>query len=62
MEVVGIAEDDLRAEGFEFGGRHRLHRRLRADGHENRSANRPAPRLKRGSAGVAVGGFNGEVF
>ena len=62
MEVVGVAEDDLRAEGFELGGRHRLHRRLGADGHEDRRANRPAPRLESCGTGVAVVGFNGEVF
>ena len=62
MEVVGVAENDLRAERFEFGGRHGLHRRLRADGHEDRGLDRPAPRLKCGGAGVSVPGFNSEVL
>ena len=35
-EVVGVAEDDLRAQLLKLGGRHRLYGGAGADGHENR--------------------------
>ena len=51
VQVVGVREDDLRADGFEIGGRQRADGRLRADRHEDRRRNdavrqneRPRPR------------------
>jgi len=41
VEVVGVAQDDLRADFAELRGRERLHRALRADRHEDRRLDRP---------------------
>src|SRR5947208_13981976 len=39
-QVIGIAEKNLNVELAELFGHHRLHRRLRADGHEHRRLDR----------------------
>ena len=38
VEMVGVAEDDLRAHLVEFARVNRLHAALRADGHEDRKS------------------------
>ena len=51
VQVVGVAEHDLRAEARELERVERLDRALRADGHEDRRADRAVRRLERGGAG-----------
>ena len=57
-EVVGIAEDDLRAEFAQLGGGDGFHRGLRADGHEDRGLDgavrggEAAPAREGGGVGV----------
>ena len=41
MQVIGVAEDDAGADFVEVARRHRLHRALRADRHEDRRLDRP---------------------
>jgi hypothetical protein len=44
--VIGVAEDDLRAELGELPVRHRLHRAARADRHEDRRLNHAVRRAQ----------------
>jgi hypothetical protein len=60
-QVVGVAEDDLRAERLEIGVAHRLHRALRADRHERRRLDHAVRRAKLAPAGGAVGVRDGKA-
>ena len=60
-EVVGVAEDDLRAEQLEFGRVEGLHRALGADRHEDRGFHRAVGQCEAAAAGGA-GRVGGEEF
>ena len=61
VQVVGVAEDDRRAERAELVGIDHLHRRLRADRHECRRRHVAVVRAKHAGARSAVASGHGEV-
>ena len=52
-QVIGVAEDDLRAELVELPVRHRLHRAARADRHEHRRLDDAVRRTQLAAPGQA---------
>ena len=56
-EVVGVAEDDLCPEFFEFRRMEGFHRTLRADGHEDGGFHLAVGKGQGAGAGGAVGGL-----
>ncbi len=60
VQVVGVAEDDLRAERLELERVERLHRGLRADRHEDGGLDGAVRELERGGARRAVDGVEHE--
>jgi hypothetical protein len=54
-EVERIAEDDLRAERGELGGRHGLHRAVGAHRHESRRVDAAVRQLEHAAARLAIG-------
>ena len=59
-EVIGVAEDDVRAGRPHLRRPHRLHCRGSADWHEGRRADHPALHGNLAGAGGAIGGVDGE--
>ena len=59
-QVEGIAEDDLRADGVELRGRHRLHRAIGADRHEHRGLHRAMDEFQPAAPGRAVAVTDGK--
>ena len=60
VQVVGVREDHLRAEGTQLGGIERLHGRERPHRHERRRLDRAVRRAERAGAGPADGMRDGE--
>ena len=54
-KVIGISENDLRAERGQFVGRNAFHRALRADRHEDRRLDRPVTRDQPAAARFGLG-------
>jgi hypothetical protein len=55
IQVIGVAEEDLRAERVELAMRHALHRTLRTDRHERRRLDDAMRRRHAAAAGAGVG-------
>jgi hypothetical protein len=60
VKMIGVAEDDLRAEFFEQVLRDGFHRPDGADRHEDWRFHLPVRKLKASGAGEAVSGVEGE--
>ena len=61
VEVVGVAEDDLRTEGSEFLRCHGLDGCLRADRHEDWGLHRSAPGVDGGGTGAPLSALDREM-
>ncbi len=61
MEVVGIAENNLRAEPTKFLGGHGFDGRLGADRHEDRCLNGASARLYGGRTGISFGRLDSKL-
>ena len=59
-EVVGVAEDDLRAEFLKFGRMQRFYRALGADGHEDGGFDLAVGESQGARTCGTVGGLEGE--